>query len=90
MSGISRTYRQTYIQTYMPTEKVIHSGAQLLKMYRGYSTNIFRYQQDVDADVGGVPDFDKVIAKLKEINHNYHEKSKGTNKYNSVVVRCPT
>ena len=35
-----------------------------------------RYQQDVDADVGGIADFEKVIAKLKEINQNYHDKSK--------------
>ena len=26
---------------------------------------LFRYQEDVDADVGGVADFDKVINKLK-------------------------
>jgi len=37
---------------------------------------VSRYQQDVDADVGGTADCNKVIAKLKEINRNYHEKSK--------------
>ena len=39
----------------------------------------FRYHQDVEADVGGVADFEKVIEKLKEINTNYLDKSKETN-----------
>ncbi|XP_023322657.1 phosphatidylinositol 3-kinase regulatory subunit alpha [Eurytemora carolleeae] len=35
---------------------------------------VSRYQQDVD--VGGGADHEKIILKLKEINKNYHEKSK--------------
>ena len=33
----------------------------------------------MEADVGGVADFEKVIEKLKEINTNYLDKSKETN-----------
>lgn len=34
----------------------------------------FRFQQDVDADVGGVADLDTVIVRLKEINQSYQER----------------
>lgn len=42
---------------------------------------VSRYQQDVDADVGGVADIEKVICGLKEINENYHLKSKKYDAY---------
>jgi len=42
---------------------------------------VSRYHQDVEADVGGVADFEKVIEKLKEINTNYLDKSKLYDKF---------
>jgi len=36
---------------------------------------VSRFQQDFDADVGGVADIETVIARLKDINRSYQDKS---------------